>query len=165
MFSGSASPFVPFRRSCAPSLGAQVSLGSAPPPARVTSRSRRPHLPVSTHCRLRFATPRRAAPRHIKKKMLDVVLFRADQGGNPDLVRESQKRRYADVGLVDKVIALDTEWRESECCRLARQGAPLCELHLHCIPLRTCGAHCVLTCRARTASPARISARRAHAAA
>ena len=36
--------------------------------------------------------------------MLDIVLFRTDQGGNPDLVRESQRRRYADVTLVDKVI-------------------------------------------------------------
>ena len=34
--------------------------------------------------------------------MLDICIFRTDQGGNPDLVRESQRRRYADVGLVDK---------------------------------------------------------------
>jgi seryl-tRNA synthetase len=46
--------------------------------------------------------------------MLDITLFRADQGGNPDLVRESQRRRYADVTLVDKVIELDTQWRQSE---------------------------------------------------
>ena len=43
--------------------------------------------------------------------MLDVILFRKDQGGNPDLVRESQRRRYADVTLVDKVIEIDTQWR------------------------------------------------------
>ena len=46
--------------------------------------------------------------------MLDIVLFREDQGGNPDKIRESQKRRYADVTLVDKVIELDTQWRQSE---------------------------------------------------
>lgn len=52
--------------------------------------------------------------------MLDVVLFRVDQGGNPDLVRESQRRRYvgtddldAQVGLVDKVIEIDSEWRKT----------------------------------------------------
>jgi seryl-tRNA synthetase len=45
--------------------------------------------------------------------MLDVTLFRVDQGGNPDLVRESQRRRYADVTLVDKVIEIDSEWRKS----------------------------------------------------
>ena len=45
--------------------------------------------------------------------MLDIVLFRVDQGGNPDLVRESQRRRYADVSLVDKVIEADDKWRQS----------------------------------------------------
>ena len=45
--------------------------------------------------------------------MLDVTLFRTDQGGNPDLVRESQRRRYADVSLVDKVIELDSAWRSA----------------------------------------------------
>jgi hypothetical protein len=37
-----------------------------------------------------------------------------EKGGNPDIVRESQKRRYADVGLVDKVVALDADWRAGE---------------------------------------------------
>lgn len=45
--------------------------------------------------------------------MLDIILFRAEQGGNPDLVRESQRRRYADVGLVDKVIEYDQDWRKT----------------------------------------------------
>ncbi|XP_066977375.1 probable serine--tRNA ligase, cytoplasmic isoform X2 [Macrobrachium rosenbergii] len=45
--------------------------------------------------------------------MLDIVLFRVDQGGNPDLVRESQRRRYKDVGAVDRVIELDTKWRSA----------------------------------------------------
>ena len=45
--------------------------------------------------------------------MLDICLLRTDQGGNPELVRESQRRRYADVGLVDKVIAYDEEWRQT----------------------------------------------------
>jgi len=45
--------------------------------------------------------------------MLDVVLFRVDQGGDPDKVRESQRRRYADVTLVDKVIEYDSEWRKT----------------------------------------------------
>jgi len=42
--------------------------------------------------------------------MLDIVLFRA-KGGNPDLVRESQRRRYGKVELVDQVIELDNQWR------------------------------------------------------
>lgn len=44
--------------------------------------------------------------------MLDINLFRVYKGGNPDLIRESQRRRYADVTLVDQVIELDEEWRK-----------------------------------------------------
>jgi len=43
--------------------------------------------------------------------MLDINLFREEKGGNPELIRESQRRRYKDVGLVDKVIELDKAWR------------------------------------------------------
>lgn len=43
--------------------------------------------------------------------MLDINLFREDRGGNPDLVRESQRRRFADETLVDKVLEWDKEWR------------------------------------------------------
>ncbi|EER95330.1 hypothetical protein BDA96_01G499700 [Sorghum bicolor] len=43
--------------------------------------------------------------------MLDINLFRADKGGNPDLIRESQRSRFASVELVDEVIALDMAWR------------------------------------------------------
>lgn len=43
--------------------------------------------------------------------MLDIVLFREDQGGDPGKVRESQRRRYKDVGAVDAVIERDTKWR------------------------------------------------------
>eukprot|EP00892_Ulva_mutabilis_P000617 jgi/Ulvmu1/10556/UM065_0010.1 len=45
--------------------------------------------------------------------MLDINVFREEKGGNPDLVRESQKRRYADVNAVNKVIELDRRWREA----------------------------------------------------
>eukprot|EP00736_Rhodelphis_marinus_P006838 Rmarinus@m.12141 len=44
--------------------------------------------------------------------MLDINLFREDKGGNPEMIRESQRKRFADVELVDKVIALDSEWRK-----------------------------------------------------
>ncbi|KAH9614786.1 hypothetical protein KSS87_022896 [Heliosperma pusillum] len=43
--------------------------------------------------------------------MLDINLFRADKGGNPELIRESQRRRFKDVAIVDEIIALDLEWR------------------------------------------------------
>ncbi|CAH0550668.1 unnamed protein product [Brassicogethes aeneus] len=44
--------------------------------------------------------------------VLDLDLFRTDKGGNPEKIRESQKKRYKDVGLVDKVVDLDTAWRQ-----------------------------------------------------
>jgi len=46
--------------------------------------------------------------------MLDINLFRTDKGGNPDIIRESQRSRFAPVELVDEVIALDKAWRERQ---------------------------------------------------
>lgn len=42
--------------------------------------------------------------------MLDINLFRVEKGGNPDLIRESQRKRNSSVELVDEIIALDKEW-------------------------------------------------------
>ena len=42
----------------------------------------------------------------------DLCMHRAGKGGNPELIRESQRRRYADPELVDKVITLDNAWRD-----------------------------------------------------
>ncbi|XP_968460.2 serine--tRNA ligase, cytoplasmic [Tribolium castaneum] len=44
--------------------------------------------------------------------VLDLDLFRTDKGGNPDKIRESQKKRFKDVTLVDKVVEADTTWRQ-----------------------------------------------------
>lgn len=41
--------------------------------------------------------------------MLDINLLRAEKGGNPEQVRESQRRRYKKVETVDEVIAIDVE--------------------------------------------------------
>lgn len=46
--------------------------------------------------------------------MLDINLFRLDKGGDPDKVRQSQRRRYADVTLVDQVIDADQKWRRAQ---------------------------------------------------
>jgi seryl-tRNA synthetase len=40
--------------------------------------------------------------------MLDIQLFRQ----NPEVVRESEKKRFKDASLVDKVIEHDTKWRD-----------------------------------------------------
>ncbi len=47
--------------------------------------------------------------------MLDLNLFQADKGGNPELIRESQRRRGASVELVDQVINMYDEWRKGGC--------------------------------------------------
>ncbi|OMO61242.1 hypothetical protein CCACVL1_23653 [Corchorus capsularis] len=46
--------------------------------------------------------------------MLDINLFREEKGNDPNLVRESQRRRFADVGIVDKIISLDKRWRRCQ---------------------------------------------------
>lgn len=46
--------------------------------------------------------------------VLDIALFRAAKGGDPDVVRESQRRRFASVEVVDEIIALDESWRAAE---------------------------------------------------
>ena len=43
---------------------------------------------------------------------LDLLLFRADQGGNPEKIRELMKKRFKDVTHVDKVVEADAKWRK-----------------------------------------------------
>jgi len=44
--------------------------------------------------------------------VLDINLFRVEKGGKPDIIRESQRKRFADVLLVDRVIEMDEAWRK-----------------------------------------------------
>ncbi|TQE05090.1 hypothetical protein C1H46_009242 [Malus baccata] len=46
--------------------------------------------------------------------MLDINLFREEKGNNPEIIRESQRRRFKDVEIVDEVIQLDKEWRQRQ---------------------------------------------------
>ncbi|XP_024373250.1 serine--tRNA ligase isoform X2 [Physcomitrium patens] len=46
--------------------------------------------------------------------MLDILLFREERGNDPERIRESQRRRFASVELVDEVIKLDKEWRQRQ---------------------------------------------------
>ena len=45
--------------------------------------------------------------------MLDVLDFIVDKGGNPEKIKESQRRRSAPVEVVDEVIALYEDHRKS----------------------------------------------------
>ena len=44
---------------------------------------------------------------------IDINLLRKEKGGDPELVKKSQRERFADETLVDQVIALDDQWRKS----------------------------------------------------
>ena len=46
--------------------------------------------------------------------MIDINLLRVDKGGNPELIKASQRKRGGEkaVELVDQVIALDDEWKK-----------------------------------------------------
>lgn len=46
--------------------------------------------------------------------VLNIDLFREEKGGNPELIRESQRRRFKDPTIVDQVIRVDNEWRKSK---------------------------------------------------
>ncbi|WKY08674.1 hypothetical protein Q1695_007867 [Nippostrongylus brasiliensis] len=45
--------------------------------------------------------------------VLDMDLFREEKGGNPEMIRESQRNRYSDPAVVDRVIELDQAWRKA----------------------------------------------------
>ncbi|VVC92760.1 serine--tRNA ligase, cytoplasmic [Leptidea sinapis] len=44
--------------------------------------------------------------------VLDLDLFRADKDGDPNKIRENQRKRFKDVALVDTVVEQDTLWRK-----------------------------------------------------
>lgn len=46
--------------------------------------------------------------------MLDVNDFITERGGNPEKIRESQRRRYESVEIVDEVVTLFEDHRRSE---------------------------------------------------
>lgn len=45
---------------------------------------------------------------------MDLDLFREDKGGDPEKIRESQRKRFKDPAYVDRVIEADTKWRKCE---------------------------------------------------
>jgi seryl-tRNA synthetase len=47
--------------------------------------------------------------------MLDVNDFIVERGGNPEEIRESQRRRFAKTEVVDEVISLYEDHRKSKC--------------------------------------------------
>merc|ERR1712226_1797067 len=48
-----------------------------------------------------------------RKMVLDIEAFRPEAGGNPDKVKENQKKRFKSVALVDVVVENDKLWRKA----------------------------------------------------
>ena len=46
--------------------------------------------------------------------VLDIELFRTERGGDPQKIRDNQKKRFKDVTIVDKVVEADEKWRKRE---------------------------------------------------
>jgi seryl-tRNA synthetase len=46
--------------------------------------------------------------------MLDVFSFIEERGGNPEAIRESQRRRHASVEVVDEIIQMWNDCKEGE---------------------------------------------------
>lgn len=44
--------------------------------------------------------------------VLDIDLFRNDKGGDPEKMRENQRKRFKDEKLVDLVVEKDNLWRQ-----------------------------------------------------
>lgn len=44
--------------------------------------------------------------------VLDIDLFRPEKGGDPEKMRENQRKRFKDVKLVDIIVEKDKEWRK-----------------------------------------------------
>jgi len=42
---------------------------------------------------------------------MDIKLFRKNQGGKVDLIKESQRRRGENIDIVDKIVELDEKHR------------------------------------------------------
>jgi len=44
---------------------------------------------------------------------LDINDFRAEKGGNPELIRDTVRKRFKDPKIVDEIIESDVKWRQS----------------------------------------------------
>lgn len=62
----------------------------------------------------------------IRNAMLDVFDFLVEKGGNPEKIKESQRRRYAPEEAVDEVIALYEDHRRSKSTFSKLYVTPIC---------------------------------------
>merc|ERR1712048_613841 len=72
--------------------------------SRVSSRTYRQNRSLGNHRQLSTSK---------FNMVLDISEFRAEEGGNPDKIRENQRKRSKNVELVDIVVEADQAWRKS----------------------------------------------------
>ena len=46
--------------------------------------------------------------------VLDIDLFRTEKGGDPEKMRENQRKRFKSVELVEFIVEKDNQWRQRE---------------------------------------------------
>jgi seryl-tRNA synthetase len=56
---------------------------------------------------------------------LDVLTFISDKGGDPEAIRDSQRKRGHSVEVVDEVIAMYSDWVKRELTRLMSKSVSL----------------------------------------
>ena len=44
--------------------------------------------------------------------VLDIDKFRPEKGGNPQTVKENQRKRFSDENMVNKIVDADENWRK-----------------------------------------------------
>ncbi|KAL6008400.1 hypothetical protein ACLOJK_033909 [Asimina triloba] len=111
-----ASRYLAIRKSTSPLTGTAYSSSSTVVLARTVTGGKQPGIGIAE------GEERKAgkdllcqhSPASKGIKMLDINLFREDRGNNPELIRESQRRRYASVEIVDEIIQLDLQWRQRQ---------------------------------------------------
>lgn len=47
-----------------------------------------------------------------RRMVLDINYFRKEKGGDPEKIKENQRKRFKDDKVVDKIIELDETWRK-----------------------------------------------------
>jgi seryl-tRNA synthetase len=50
--------------------------------------------------------------------VLDIDEFRPEKGGNPEKIRENQRKRFSDVTMVDKIVESDEKWRKGQLLKM-----------------------------------------------
>lgn len=88
----------------------QLDFTPLPQPARIYSTASKSSPTANSNSHVH------QSPAHSSVNImgLDVTDFITEKGGNPELIKESQRKRFASVEVVDEVIALYEDHRKSQ---------------------------------------------------